>query len=186
MPLYNTVLYVPPIEPPGITDFNSSISHGDDDRMKIAEVEARFEEFEAQLTKSCECTRPNNVHVQCCVTAAGNYGHPVTERYLRRTVDEQLRDLTLEGERNRTRTDRDPQNSNFDRNSISILHRRGRFDSHRAQDSVTQSSSERTQNFNESPTPGGIAEAESSDNFLVDEEEAEATVATEEELDGTE
>ncbi|TNN18459.1 hypothetical protein EWB00_010236 [Schistosoma japonicum] len=173
MPLYNTVLYVPPIEPPGITDFNSSISHGDDDRMKIAEVEARFEEFEAQLTK-------------CCVTAAGNYGHPVTERYLRRTVDEQLRDLTLEGERNRTRTDRDPQNSNFDRNSISILHRRGRFDSHRAQDSVTQSSSERTQNFNESPTPGGIAEAESSDNFLVDEEEAEATVATEEELDGTE
>ncbi|VDQ03749.1 unnamed protein product [Trichobilharzia regenti] len=120
------------------------------------------------------------------MSGTGNYSHPFTERYLRRTVDEQLRDLTLESERNRTRTGRDPQNSNFDRNSISILHRRGRFDSRRAQDSVTQSSSELPQNSNEFLNSGGIAEAESSDNFLVDEEEAEATVATEEELDGTE
>ncbi|CAH8600502.1 unnamed protein product [Schistosoma mattheei] len=186
MPLYNTVLYIPPIEPPRITDFDSSASHINDDRIKIAEVEACFGEFEAQLSKFCHCSQSNDVHTPCCVPGAGNFTHPVNERYLRRTVDEQLRDLTLEGERNRTRVDRDPQNSNFDRNSISILHRRGRFDSHRAQDSVTQSSSELPQNFNESMTAGGIAEAESSDNFLVDEEEAEATVATEEELDATE
>ncbi|CAH8533561.1 unnamed protein product [Schistosoma turkestanicum] len=163
MPLYNTVLYIPPIEPPRITDFDSSISHTNDDRMKVAEVETFFEEFEAQLSKFCHCNQPNNVHSQCCVPGAGNFTHPGNER-----------DLTIEGERNRTRPDRDPQNGNFDRNSISILHRRGRFDSHIiVQDSVTQSSS-------------GIAEAESSDNFLVDEEEAEATVATEEELDITE
>ncbi|CAH8640065.1 unnamed protein product [Schistosoma haematobium] len=148
MPLYNTVLYIPPIEPPRITDFDSSASHINDDRIKIAEVEACFGEFEAQLSKFCHCSQSNDVHTQCCVPGAGNFTHPMNERYLRRTVDEQLRDLTLEGERNRTRVDRDPQNSNFDRNSISILHRRGRFDSHRAQDSVTQSSS-------------GIAEAES-------------------------
>ncbi|CAH8617235.1 unnamed protein product [Heterobilharzia americana] len=173
MPLYNNVLYIPPIDPPTITDFNSSISQFSDDRITVAEVEDRFGEFESQLAKFCQCTLPNDVHSQCFMSGTGNYSHPVTERYLRRTVDEQLRDLSLEGEHNRTRIDRDPQNSNFDRNSISILHRRGRFDSRRAQDSVTLSSS-------------GLAEAESSDNFLVDEEEAEATVATEEELDGTE
>nr|CAH8869870.1 unnamed protein product [Trichobilharzia regenti] len=173
MPFYNPILYFTPIDTAKTSDFTSSFFQMGDDRVKIAEAESCFEEFESQFAKFCHCTLPNDVHSQCFMSGTGNYSHPFTERYLRRTVDEQLRDLTLESERNRTRTGRDPQNSNFDRNSISILHRRGRFDSRRAQDSVTQSSS-------------GIAEAESSDNFLVDEEEAEATVATEEELDGTE
>lgn len=50
MPLFNSVLTIHPIEIPKASDAINNFTQFCDERLKIAEIEAAFEEFETDLS----------------------------------------------------------------------------------------------------------------------------------------